>query len=122
MSKIKSQPKSNAQASAITNLPSSALTDSQLVILSNAAAQPDGAANLPARLPKPAAQKVAASLIARKFMREVKAKTGMPVWRTDEDGRPIALVVTTAGRDAIGVEDEPTHKVEGRTGGAKPRQ
>jgi hypothetical protein len=27
----------------------------------------------------------------------------MPVWREGEDGRPISLMITRAGRDAIGV-------------------
>ena len=30
----------------------------------------------------------------------------MPVWRKDEDDRPLSLVILRAGRDAIGVEDE----------------
>jgi hypothetical protein len=39
-------------------------------------------------------------------MREIRAKPGMPVWRMDDDGRRISLIITWAGRDAIGVEDE----------------
>jgi hypothetical protein len=39
-------------------------------------------------------------------MREIRAKPGMPVWRMDDDGRRISLIITRAGRDAIGVEDE----------------
>jgi hypothetical protein len=50
-----------------------------------------------------AAAKIGASLLARKVMREVKAKAGMPVWR-DDDGRPISLMITRAGWEAIGVE------------------
>jgi hypothetical protein len=30
----------------------------------------------------------------------------MPVWRTDEDGRSISLMITRAGRDAIGAEGD----------------
>ena len=29
----------------------------------------------------------------------------MPVWRAGEDGRPISVIITRAGRDAIGVEE-----------------
>ena len=54
---------------------------------------------------KAAAAKVAASLVARKLMREVRVKPGMPIWRVDEGGRNVGLVILRAGRDAIGVED-----------------
>ena len=54
---------------------------------------------------KAAAAKVGASLVARKLMREIRARPGMPVWRTDDDGRRISLVITRAGRDAIGVAE-----------------
>lgn len=82
------------------------LTDTQLVVLSKAAARDDGMAVVPAKMNKAAASKVGSSLVARKLMRELKAKPGMPVWREDEDGRGISLMITRAGRDAIGVEDE----------------
>ena len=83
------------------------LTDTQLIILSNAAARDDGIAVVPAKMNKAAAAKVGASLTARKLMRELRSKPGMPVWRNDDDGRPISLMITRAGRDAIGVgEDE----------------
>jgi len=29
----------------------------------------------------------------------------MPVWREDEEGRGTSLVITRAGRDALGIED-----------------
>jgi hypothetical protein len=54
---------------------------------------------------KGAALKVGTSLVARKLMREIRAKPAMPVWRTDDEGRRISLIITRAGRDAIGVED-----------------
>ena len=53
-----------------------------------------------------AAIKVAKALIARKLMREVKAKPGMPVWRRDAEGRPFSLVISSAGRKAIGVTEK----------------
>ena len=82
------------------------LTDSQLIVLAAAAARDDGAASVPARMNKAAASKVASSLVTRKLMREIKAKPDMPVWREDEDARRYSLVITAAGRKAIGVEDE----------------
>jgi len=82
------------------------LTDTQLVVLSKAAAHDDGLAVVPAKMNKGAASKVGSSLVSRKLMRELRAKPGMPVWREDEDGRGISLMITRAGRDAIGIDDE----------------
>ncbi len=82
------------------------LTDTQLVVLSKAAARDDGLAVMPAKMNKAASSKVGSSLVTRKLMRELKAKPGMPVWREDEVGRGISMMITRAGRDAIGVEDE----------------
>jgi hypothetical protein len=81
------------------------LTDRQLIVLSNAAARDDGAAVAPAKMSGAAATKVGASLVARKLMREAKAKPGMPVWREGADGKRINLIITRAGREAIGVDD-----------------
>jgi hypothetical protein len=82
------------------------LTDTQLIILSNAAARDDGIAVVPPKMNKSAASKVGASLIARKLMRELRSKPGMPVWRQDDEGRSISLMITRPGRDAIGVDEE----------------
>ncbi len=82
------------------------LTDSQLIVLAAAIARDDGAASIPTKMNKAAASKVGSSLVARKLMREIKAKPNMPVWREDEDARAYSLVITAAGRKAIGVEDE----------------
>jgi Protein of unknown function (DUF3489) len=101
------------------------LTDTQLIVLSAAAARDDGIAVVPAKMNKAAASKVGASLVVRKLMREARSKLGMPVWRQDEDGRPISLMITRAGRDAIGVEEDalaealrPTNKQSGEKSGA----
>jgi hypothetical protein len=84
------------------------LTDTQLIVLSAAAAHDDGIAVVPAKMNRAAASKVGSSLVTRKLMREVRSKPGMPVWRQGEDGRPVSLIITRAGRDAIGVaEDAP---------------
>jgi Protein of unknown function (DUF3489) len=80
------------------------LTDAQRIVLSKAAAREDGAAAVPANLTKAAAAKGGSSLVARKLMREVKAKPGMPAWREDKTGKSISLIITRAGRDAIGVD------------------
>ncbi len=81
------------------------LTDSQLKALSHAAQRDDGAANFMEVLKGGAATKVGKALIARKLVREVKTKTGMPVWRRDAEGRLFSLVISSAGRKAISVAD-----------------
>jgi Protein of unknown function (DUF3489) len=98
------------------------LTDSQLIMLSKAAARDDGIAVVPPKMNKAAASKVGASLVARKLMRELRSKPSMPVWREDEDGRPISLMITRAGRDAIGAgEDEETKQAPRSEGNTAPR-
>ena len=82
------------------------LTDTQLIVLSKAAAREDGAAELPSKFNGAGATKVAASLVAKKLMREMRSKPGIPVWRTDLDDRSFSLIILKAGRDAIGVVDE----------------
>ena len=82
------------------------LTDTQLIVLSKAAQRDDGCAQLPEGLPKAASRKLGAALVARKLMREVRSKPGMPVWGNDHEDRPISLVILKAGRHAIGVEND----------------
>jgi Protein of unknown function (DUF3489) len=82
------------------------LTDTQLIVLAAAAARDDGAAVVAAKMNRAAASKVGASLVTRKLMREVRSRPGMPVWREGENGRPISLIITRAGCDAIGVEED----------------
>jgi DNA-binding MarR family transcriptional regulator len=103
------------------------LTDAQLIVLSKAAQREDGAAHVPDRMNKAAAAKVGASLVARRLMREIRAKPGLPVWRIEEDGRRICLIITRAGRDAIGVADEmrqahqPTEAPSAKRSSAAPK-
>jgi hypothetical protein len=77
------------------------LSDTQRIVLSGAAQRDDGGATLPERMTEKAAQKFAATLIAKGFVREVRARADMPVWRRNEAGRAMALVVTKLGREAI---------------------
>ena len=83
------------------------LTDNQLIVLTKAAARDDGVAVAPHGMGKAAAAKIGSSLVARKLMRESRSKPGMPVWR-EAEGKNISLVITRAGRDAIGVEEDTT--------------
>ena len=80
------------------------LSDTQLVMLSAAAQRDDHCLTLPEKLKGGAAHKVATKLIAAGLIKEVEAKTGMPVWRRDEqDGQPYGLRLTAAGAKAIAV-------------------
>ncbi|MGO9358921.1 MAG: DUF3489 domain-containing protein [Xanthobacteraceae bacterium] len=84
----------------------SKLTDAQLIILSKASARDDGAATIPGNLNKANATMVGSSLVARSLMQEVLSERGMPVWRENFQGERISLVITSAGREAIGVVDD----------------
>lgn len=82
------------------------LTDTQLIILSKAAARDDGAGTVPSNLNKAGAAMVGSSLVARNLMQEVLSERGMPVWRENDQDERISLVITNAGREAIGVCDD----------------
>jgi DNA-binding MarR family transcriptional regulator len=85
------------------------LTDTQLVILSSAAKRDDGAA-----LPLPKSLKVRGSaasgslkgLLKRGLVAEKPAPQDVPLWREAEDGQRLTLVITDAGRAALGVESD----------------
>ena len=94
----------------LTTRNSTRLTDVQLFVLSRAAKRDDGATTLPDGMTEKAAHKLAATLVERKFLREIRAKPGMPVWRHGEEGGSYALVITKLGRTAIKVEDDPESK------------
>jgi hypothetical protein len=92
------------------------LLDLQRIVLSGAAERADGAATLPERMTEKAAQKLAASLIEKGLAREARAKTDMPVWRRNEEGRACALVISKLGREAIKSDDD--RKVDDAKAGA----
>jgi Protein of unknown function (DUF3489) len=80
------------------------LSDTQLVMLSAAAQRDDRSLTPPEKLKGAAAHKIAMKLIAAGFVKEVKAKAGMPVWRRDEqNAQSYALKLTDAGLNAIAV-------------------
>jgi Protein of unknown function (DUF3489) len=83
------------------------LSDTQLVMLSAAAQRDDRSLTPPEKLKGGPANKVATKLIAAGLVKEVKAKTGMPVWRRDEqNGQSYALKLTAAGAKAIAVNPD----------------
>ncbi|MGE0719073.1 MAG: DUF3489 domain-containing protein [Alphaproteobacteria bacterium] len=89
-----------------TEVPMPKLTDTQLVILFTAAQRDDGAV-----LPLPttikakggAASAVLKVLLGKKLVAEVPARAQAPAWRGAK-GKRLGLVITDAGRRAIGIE------------------
>ena len=82
------------------------LTDTQLRLLSAASQREDRCLIAPKNLKGGAAQKVAAKLLAAGLAREIKAKTGMAIWRRDEEtGQSYSLKLTAAGLKAIAVDE-----------------
>jgi hypothetical protein len=75
-------------------------TDTQSCILSKAAQREDGIVLLPERLKGGAAQTVLGKLIDGGLVEEVEGESDLPAWRRDEEGRPVALRITTAGLKA----------------------
>ncbi len=87
-------------------MPTTKLTDTQLVILSAASRRQDRGLVLPAKLKGGAAQKLLAKLIDLGLVEEVRARGDLPVWRRDDDNRAMALRITKRGLKAIAVEDD----------------
>jgi Protein of unknown function (DUF3489) len=87
------------------------LSDTQLVLLSAAAQCDDHCLTATPKLKGGAAQKVADKLIAAGLVKEIKAKTGTPVWRRDDEtAQSFALKLTAAGLKAIAVDDGATEE------------
>jgi hypothetical protein len=82
------------------------LTDTQLAMLSAAAQRADGAVGLPENLKGAAAQKAAARLLREGLVEEVLAGRDLPAWRRDQSDQPVALLITTLGKETIGVTEE----------------
>ncbi len=96
------------------------LTELQRLVLSEAAERGDGAASAPATLGKAAARNVGSSLVARKLLREVKSRLDMPIWRQDEKGKAYGLIITSAGRAAVGGEKAETQTSTSKRGKSPP--
>ena len=76
---------SNERSSAKPARSTLKLTDTQLVLLSAAAQRDDHCLTPAPNLKGGVAQKVAEKLIAAGLVREIKGKTGTPVWRRDDE-------------------------------------
>jgi len=85
------------------------LTDTQLVILSTAAQREDGAALPPPKslkLQGSAVNHVLKSLLNKGLLGEQPAGHDASAWREFKDGQRLMLVITAAGRAAIGAEED----------------
>src|SRR5215208_3682111 len=99
--------------------------DTQLIILSSASQREDGLAVLPESLKAGAAKTAVTKLLGLGFLKEVRIKRDQPIWRTDEEDKPVGLKITKAGSAAIGVTDEGAAEDEAAPepkGQRKPKQ
>lgn len=96
------------------------LSDTQLVILSNACQRDDRLVlPLPDHLKGGAAAKVVDSLLAKGLVAEVPAERDQPVWRQDDDGTRLTLVGTDEAFTALGIQpDEAPSGTDGAQVGA----
>jgi hypothetical protein len=81
------------------------LTDTQLVLLSAASQREDRGIELAPNLNGGAAQNLVRKLVTEGLIEEVAACGSLPVWRRDEENRPLALRITTRGLAAIRVDE-----------------
>jgi Protein of unknown function (DUF3489) len=81
-------------------------TDAQLIILSAASRRDDRGVELPANINGEAARKAVEKLIRASLLEEVHAAGSLPVWRRDDESRPMALRITKNGLDTIAAENE----------------
>lgn len=97
------------------------LTDTQLVILSAAAARDDGAVLPPPdslKIKGGAVTAVLKSLLKKGLVAEQPAARDAVVWRETGDGARVTLVITDAGLQAIGITPDEAAENEATT--AKP--
>ena len=87
------------------------LTDAQLVMMSAAAQRDDRCLAAPNMVKGATLSKVSAKLIKLGFVREIRAKAAMPVWRRDDAGQGYALKLTAGGLNAI-AEEAPEQAIE----------
>jgi hypothetical protein len=102
------------------------LSDTELILLSAAARHEQHALVLPDRLKGEAAKKVVKKLLDSSLVAETPATDGLPMWRRDEEGAPLTLVITDAGLKAIHVggpeEPDAAPAAAGKSVGAPPKK
>ncbi len=80
------------------------LTDTQLVLLSNAAKRDDSALVRAPKLKPEAMEQAVAGLLSRKLIKAIPKAGPLPLWKKGPEGEPISLVIVAKGLEAIGVD------------------
>ena len=83
------------------------LSDTQLVLLTEAAQHPERALAIPERLRGGALARVVGPLMAKGLVEAVPHRGEMPLYKVEADGSRLALVIINAGLLALGIEPEP---------------
>ena len=92
------------------------LTDTQRAILFEASERKDRCLIAPKTLKAAATQKVAAKLLKAGLVSEIKARSGMEIWRRDEEtGQAYSLKLTVAGLKAIPADERGSRSMQART-------
>lgn len=80
------------------------LSDTQLVLLSNAAKRDNGALTRSPKMKPEATEQAVGALLSRKLIKSAPKSGTLPFWKKGPDDDPMSLVITPAGLDAIGIE------------------
>jgi hypothetical protein len=92
--------------STITPAATIKLSDTQLVLLSQAAQHPERAVTIPERLRGGAVQRVVGPLLVKGLVEAVPNRGEMPVYKVEADGSRLALRITVVGLLALGIEPD----------------
>ena len=88
------------------------LTDTQRAILFEASKRKDRCLIAPKTLKGAATQKVATKLLKAGLVSEIKARSGMEIWRRDEEtGQAYSLKLTVAGLKAIAADERGSQSI-----------
>jgi hypothetical protein len=90
-----------------TSAATTKLSDTQLILLSQAAQHPERALAIPDRLRGGAVARVVDPLLAKGLVEAVPQRGDLPVYKTEADGSRTALLITNTGLLAVGIEPEP---------------
>jgi len=80
------------------------LSDTQLVLLSNAAKREDGALTRSSKMKPDTAEQAAQALLSRKLIKSIPKSGALPLWKKGSNDDLLTLVITSAGLEAIGIE------------------
>ena len=91
------------------------LTDLQLVLLSSAAQRSDGMLLPPSesiRAKGKILERSLAKMLGLCLIEECPARAADQAWREDDDGRRVALRISAAGQEALGLDDDPADETD----------